>query len=45
MGMFAYYSKWIKNFSEEAKPLYNTQNFPLKKDALAAFKKIKSLLK
>ena len=43
--MFAYYAKWIRNFSEEAKPLYEVTKFPLEKDALQAFHRLKNLLK
>ena len=45
LGMFAYYAKWIKDFSKEARPLYETTNFPLNEEALAAFNRLKSLLK
>ena len=34
LGMFAYYAKWIRKFSEEAKPLYEVTRFPLEGDAL-----------
>ena len=43
--MFAYYAKWIKKFSEVAKPLYEVTQFPLQKEELAAFYKLKTLLK
>ena len=29
LGMFAYYAKWIKNFSDEAYDLYKVTEFPL----------------
>ena len=43
--MFAYYAKWIKDFSREARSLYETTEFPLSEEALAAFNRLKSLLK
>ena len=45
LGMFAYYAKWIRNFSEEAKTLYEVTKFPLQKEELATFHKLKDLLK
>ena len=37
LGMFAYYAKWIPDFSEKIKPLTSTQSFPLSQSALNAF--------
>ena len=45
LGMFAYYSKWIPNFSEEAYVLFKTTEFPLGEAELAAFERLKHLLK
>ena len=42
--MFAYYSKWIPRFSEEAYDLYKATEFPLKRKELAAFERLKNLL-
>lgn len=44
LGMFAYYAKWISNFSDKIKPLVNTKTFPLDESALAAFTLIKHQL-
>ena len=44
IGMMVYYSKWVKNFAELAKPLYDakeTKSFPLNancKEAISLFK-------
>jgi len=38
LGMFAYYDRWIKNYSGEVKPLtIKSVAFPSSHDALAAF--------
>ena len=37
LGMFAYYAKWIHKFSDKAKPLAETVNFPLSPNALQTF--------
>jgi len=41
-GLFAYYAKWIKDFSKKARPLQSTSTFPLGNEALEAFKTLKS---
>ena len=41
-GLFAYYTKWIKDFSKEARHLQSTSKFPLGNEALEAFKTLKS---
>ena len=43
-GMFAYYAKWIPNFSDKLQPLINTKYFPLSETALAAFNLVKELM-
>ena len=45
LGMFAYYSKWIPNFADEAYSLYKATNFPLNDHELKAFYKLKKMLK
>jgi len=40
--MFAYYARWIENFSRTAGPLLRTQHFPLSEDALKSFEDVKS---
>jgi len=40
--MFAYYAKWIPNFSEKAKPLLQASNFPIGAEAERAFKELKN---
>ena len=42
--MFAYYAKWINNFSEIVRPLNNVNTFPLHSDAVTAFKSLKQYL-
>ena len=42
--MFAYYAKWIPNFSDKIQALVNTKNFPLSETALAAFNLLKKEL-
>lgn len=41
LGMFAYYAKWIQNFSQKIQPLVNTRKFPLDERALKAFDELK----
>ena len=39
--MFAYYARWIRNFSGKIKPLTDRKlNFPLQSDAVAAFENL-----
>ena len=44
LSMFAYYAKWIPDFSEKIKPLTSTQSFPLSQSALNAFTVLKKEL-
>ena len=37
IGMFAYYSQWIKNFSDKAYPLIHNKTFPLSEDVERTF--------
>ena len=41
VGMFSYYSKFIKNFSDKIRPLNNNIKFPLPPPAIEAFNKLK----
>ena len=41
LGMFAHYSKWVKNFSEKIRPLSHSTEFPLADEAVSAFNGIK----
>ena len=41
VGLFAYYSKWIPNFSEKIKPLSSNTTFPLPQSAIEAFNLLK----
>ena len=43
-GMFAYYAKWIPQFSDKAQPLYKAESFPLDSEALEAFESLKESL-
>ena len=44
LGMFAYYAKWIPQYSDKIKPLFETETFPLNESAIKAFNSIKSQL-
>ena len=43
--MFAYYAKWIHNFSDKIRPLGENTKFPLETKVLKMFKQIKQELK
>ena len=43
-GLFAYYAKWIPNFSDKIQPLAKTKTFPLSNEALTAFNLLKKQL-
>ncbi|XP_071814632.1 uncharacterized protein [Apostichopus japonicus] len=42
MGMFAYYARWIPNFSSKIKPLTESPTFPLGEEAVKAFDRLKA---
>ncbi|PIK38271.1 hypothetical protein BSL78_24891 [Apostichopus japonicus] len=42
MGMFAYYARWIPNFSSKVKPLTESPTFPLGEEAVKAFDRLKA---
>ena len=45
LGMFAYYARWIRNFSGKIKPLTDRKlNFPLQSDTVAAFENLREKL-
>ena len=44
VGMFAYYAKWIPNFSDKIQPLVNGTSFPLDESDLSAFVLLKNEL-
>ena len=44
LGMFAYYAKWIPQFSDKIRPLADTTSFPLDKETLASFNSLKNEL-
>ena len=41
VGLFAYYSKWIPNFSDKVAPLVRNTKFPLDEACKSAFEKLK----
>ena len=41
LGLFAYYAKWISNFSEEIQSLLKATTFPLNSEAINAFNMLK----
>ena len=45
VGLFAYYSKWIKNFSTKIHPLSHNTGFPLSDNAKNAFFALKNEIK
>ena len=42
MGLFAYYSKWIRGSSGKIKPLASNTSFPMPQSALNAFQQLKN---
>ena len=44
IGMFAYYARWIPQFSDKIRPLTDTVSFPLDQKALASFNALKDEL-
>ena len=42
--MFAYYARWIKNFSTKIAPLTGMETFPLTNKAVSAFETLRSNL-
>eukprot|EP00794_Sanderia_malayensis_P004470 gene4470-5064_t len=44
LGMFAYYAKWIPQFSDKIRPLADTTSFPLNMKALSSFNALKDEL-
>ena len=44
VGMFAYYAKWIPQFSDRIRPLMNVASFPLDTAATAAYNLLKKEL-
>ena len=45
VGMFAYYSKWVKNFSDKIRLLNKNSTFPLPPDVKSAFEYLKHEIK
>ena len=44
IGLFAYYAKWISNFSEKIRPLNKTKCFPISNEAIKSFEALKKEL-
>ena len=44
IGLFAYYSSWISNYSSKIRPLLDTKTFPLSNEAVCAFNDLKQEL-
>ena len=44
LGMFAYYARWIPQFSDKIRPLGDTVSFPLDQTGLASFNALKNEL-
>lgn len=44
LGLFAHYSKWIKNFSEKIHPMVAVAKFPMNNEAIACFEELKSAI-
>ena len=45
VGMFAYYSRWIKDFSNKIRPLVKNNTFPIPEEVKSAFDTLKNDLK
>ena len=45
VGMFAYYSRWIRDFSAKIRPMVQNTTFPLPNDVSEKFKQLKTDLK
>jgi transposase InsO family protein len=45
LGIFGYYSKWIRNFSTVVQPLLKSNTFPLSELALQTFEDLKSSIR
>ena len=45
VGMFAYYSRWIKDFSNKICPLVKNTTFPIPKEVKSSFDTLKNALK
>ena len=41
VGLFAYYAKWVPNYSKKIRPLVESATFPLSSEAIEAFSVIK----
>ena len=44
IGLFAYYAKWVRNYSDTIRPLLLSDSVPLKMDAIQSFKTLKAEL-
>lgn len=44
MGLFAYYAKWIPNYSDKVKLLNSVDSFPLSEDAVKDYEELKSAI-
>ena len=44
LGLFAYYAKWVPNYSDKVKVLKNVTQFPLVNEALTDFKDLKQAI-
>ena len=44
IGLFAYYARWIPNYSDHIRPLIQSSSFPLDNDVVAAIEKLKQIL-
>ena len=45
VGLFSYYSQWIKDFSRKLKPLVGNTTFPIEGEALSAFHNLRNDVK
>ena len=41
LGMFAYYARWIPNYSDTVRPLLQSKSIPLSSEAIQSFNKLK----
>ena len=44
VGLFAFYARWVPNYSGRIRPLIQSSSFPLDNDVVTAIEKLKQIL-